>query len=168
MSGLLRNTLALLGALVSRQRHPSDATLSRRFVVGPFDVGYRILKSDKYLELAEAAQIDFIVRTGLFGRLWRARIHAANAAVMVRFARPVPLLARVRVTTAVLHADARHLYLRHRFLRGETLHAEVLMKMVFRQGRDVVAPSGLVAGRFASEPILVARWNDALGALAER
>lgn len=168
MSGLFRNTLALAAALLSRRRHPSDACLWRAFRVGPFDVGYRILKSDKYLELAEAAQVDFFVRTGLFQRLWRQRIHAANAALMVRFARPVPLLARLRVSTEVLHADDRYLYLRHRFCRGETVQAELLVRMVLRQGRMPVAPVMLVAGRYDEEPLMVTRWTAALDELAGR
>ena len=58
MSGLWRNLLTLLIAVFKRDFAILQSGCSCIFWVTPFDVGIRTLKSDKYLQIAEAAQLD--------------------------------------------------------------------------------------------------------------
>ena len=91
MSGLWRNLLTLLIALFKRDPGIMQAGCSCTFWVTPFDVGIRIFKSDKYLQLAEAAQLDFGVRSGLLKRMQQARCSMVNVEQQINFARPITL-----------------------------------------------------------------------------
>lgn len=106
MAGLWRNLLTLLIALCRRGRMRTEDAVSARFWVTPFDAGLAVLKSDRYFQLAEAAQLDFLVRTGLLGTLLRRRCSFVNAAQMVRFARPVRVFSRVTVDSGTLSSTA--------------------------------------------------------------
>ena len=89
MAGLLRNLITLLLALPRVGRHLSSETLHMRFWVSPLDAGIRNLKSDRYLQLAECAQLDFILRCGLLGKLVRQSLNFVNGSQLIRFQRPV-------------------------------------------------------------------------------
>lgn len=88
MSDLLRN---LITVLVACLRHADAAPLSQvicRFWVTPFNNGIAKLKSDAYLQLAEAAQ-------------------------MVQFKQPITMFSRVTVHTQVVFADGKWVYFAH-------------------------------------------------------
>ena len=60
----------------------NEATVLRgcpcAFLIMPFDVDFHTLKSDKYIELAEGAQLDFGVRCGSLRLMRRARCAIGN------------------------------------------------------------------------------------------
>ena len=60
MSGFWRNLLTMLMALFKRTPAIMQTGCFCTFWVTPFDVGNSTLKSDKYLQLAESAQLDLI------------------------------------------------------------------------------------------------------------
>ncbi|MGQ2978536.1 MAG: thioesterase family protein [Polaromonas sp.] len=166
MSGLLRNLLTLLRALRhSRSVDPQSRTLVH-FRVTPLDTGIATLKSDRYLQMAESAQLDFGIRTGLLPDMLRRRYSFVNASQLVRFARPVRLFDRVAVTSKVIHADARCAYFQHVFSVGSLVHAEVLVKMKFKKGRLTIAPTELLGDFSDPKPVLLQHWDDALAAAA--
>src|SRR5690606_13558167 len=101
MAGLLRNLITLLLALPRLGSVTPAATLRKAFRITPLDTGLRHLKSDRYLLLAECAQLDFVLRTGLLGRLLRGGIGFVNGSQLVRFRRPVRLWSRLEVRTRV-------------------------------------------------------------------
>ena len=69
MSGLVRNLWVVLRALFYfRTAQPLSQTLAHFFVT-PFDTGLVTLKSDKYLQLVEAAQFDYLIKTALIGEM---------------------------------------------------------------------------------------------------
>jgi acyl-CoA thioesterase FadM len=164
MSGLLRNLLTLAGALwPTRSVEPQSRTVVH-FRVTPFDTGIATLKSDRYLQMAESAQLDYVIRTGLLRVMLRRRYSFVNAAQMVRFARPVRLLDRVAVASQVIHADGRCAYFQHVFTVGSLLCAEVFVKMKFKKGRLTVDPGELL-GRFEDpKPAWLQQWDETLAA----
>ncbi|UPQ83690.1 thioesterase family protein [Pseudomonas knackmussii] len=163
MGGLLRNALTLLLALLSRERKSPDQTLSAGFLVTPLDVGIAKLKSDRYLRLTEAAQIDFLARTGVFARLVRHRYAFVNTSVLIRFSAPVTLFSWMRIESRVVYHDARVSYLEHVFLSGPTRCACVLVKMKFKQGHRTIDPAELFGNAGAPhKPAFLQAWDDTL------
>lgn len=164
MSGLLRNLLTVLAALLHyRSVGPQSRTLLR-FLVTPFDTGLATLKRDRYLQMAESAQLDYVIRTGLLRDMLRKGCNFVNASQMVRFAKPVRLFSRVAVTSQVIHADGKCAYFQHVFTVGSSLHAEVLVKMKFKKGRLTIAPAELLGNFPGPKPVLLQHWDDALAA----
>lgn len=85
MSALLRNLVTVLLALMRYGSVTPLATVLCKFWVSPFDVGISKLKSDRVAQLAEAAQFDYLMQTGLMGTLIKQRYAFVNAAQMVQF-----------------------------------------------------------------------------------
>ncbi len=163
MAGLLRNILTLLWALLHPGSIRPTERLVTRFCVTPLDIGLSRLKSDRYLQLTEAAQLDFLVRTGLIGMLLRHRYNFVNASATVRYTRPVTLFSRVSVASRVAYIDARFAYFEHRFEVSGVECACVLIKMKFKQGRRTIEPAlilGPVGATEKSEHLQ--RWDDLL------
>lgn len=167
MIGLARNLGTLVRAALTRGDDTPQSRLSCRFRVTPFDVGLRVLKSDRYLQFAEAAQLDFMVRTRRAVPLVRAGIGFVNASQMIRFARPIGLFQRVDVQTAIVFADEKCAYFSHTLLVRGTPHAEVLVKMKFKQGRLTVPPREVFGDCPVDKPRHLEAWDQAL-ALASR
>jgi hypothetical protein len=57
LSGLLRNLIAFVIGLFFYGRKAVQDVTDIRFLVTPLDTGIRRLKSDKYLQFAETAQV---------------------------------------------------------------------------------------------------------------
>ncbi len=164
MSGLLRNAIAFVLALFARETRSPGDVITSTFLVTPFDTGLRVLKSDRYLQLAETAQVDYLLRVGRFFPLLRQGIAFVNLAQQVTFAQPVRVFSRVRVETHLLYTDARCAWFSHRLTVRGTAAAEVLVKMKFKQGRRTVPPAEILPVRFDGVPAQVQRWSAALDA----
>lgn len=132
---LLTVAQALLGG-----RNPPDAAVSCRFRVMPWDVGVATFKSDRYFTVADAAQFDFAIRAGLLRHALREGVRWINLAQACHFERPLRLFQPFDVITTVACVDERHGYFSHRFETPGHLHAEVLVKVKFKQGRLTLAP----------------------------
>ena len=165
MSGLLRKFLTILFALWRYNTALPLARTSAWFFITPLDTGIATLKSDKYLQIAESAQVDYMLQTGLIKKSLVSGYSFVNAAQMVKFIKPIRLFRRVRVETQAVFADSRCAWLSHGFFVGEVCHAEVLVKMKFKNGPVTVAP-GQMFGAFAGEqPMWIQRWEESLAAL---
>ncbi len=162
MSGFLRNLIAFIRALFSWGDSTPQSRVITHFRVTPLDAGLHVLKSDKTLQLVECAQLDFMVRTRLITRLLREGISFVNASQLVRFDRPIGMFTRVRIETAVLCADDKFTWFAHTLWVGDTAHAEVLVKMKFKQGRRTVNPSEVLGVCPADKPARVLAWDEAL------
>lgn len=144
MAGLLRNLMTLAWALLRGVNAKPADRVDAWFLVTPLDVGIATLKSDRYLQLAECAQLDYLVRTGLMRRMLGSRYSFVNASLRVGFERPIRVFSRVLVQTRVVHTDAKFAWFSHVFLvRGQRC-AEVLVRMKFKQGRLTIPPAGVV------------------------
>jgi acyl-CoA thioesterase FadM len=163
LAGFIRNFLTVLRALFS---YASAAPLSRiasHFWVTPFDTGLSKLKSDKYFQLVEAAQFDYIVRTGLIGTTLKRNVHFVNLAQMVKFSRPISVFSRVTMQSQVLYADDKQVYFSHTLFAHGQQCAEVLVKMKFKHGAVTVNPQTLLGPVAMAKPPALQLWDDALG-----
>jgi acyl-CoA thioesterase FadM len=167
LSGLLRNLLTLLQAFLAREVVTAQSRVIAHFRVTPFDCGISTLKSDKYLQFAEAAQVDYLIRTRLFHKLRHDGLRFVNASQLVKFSRPVGMFQRVRIETAIIFADNKCAYFSHDFFLGDHKHAEVLVKMKFKKGSITVPPGELIDHVFTAKPACVDTWDLALEAMRE-
>ena len=165
MSGLFRNFLTILFALWRYNTVLPQARTSAWFFTTPFDTGITTLKSDKYLQLAESAQVDYMVQTGLIKKTLASGYSFVNAAQMVKFIKPIRLFRRVRVETQVVCADDKCAWFCHSFYVGETRHAEVLVKMKFKNGAVTVAPCLLLGKLTGDKPCWTQQLDDLLAAI---
>jgi acyl-CoA thioesterase FadM len=156
----VRLLLTLGRALLARRQAP-DAAVACRFRVMPWDVGIATFKSDRYFTVADAAQFDFAIRTGLLRPLLGEGVRWINLAQACRFQRPLRLFQSYAVLTRVVCVDARHAYLSHRFESAGQVHAEVLVKLKFKSGRLTVPPQRF----FPQAPTVRGPAIDALDAL---
>lgn len=162
MGGLLRNGLTLLLALCSKRRMP-NASISTFFLITPIDVGIAKLKSDRYLRLTEAAQIDFMACTRLFLTLLHRRYSFVNAAVLIRFAVPIRVLSWVTIESRVIYQDERFAYFEHLFVSQGRQCACVLVKMKFKQARYTINPGTLLGSAgYEVKPDYLHDWDRLL------
>ena len=110
MSGIWRNLLTLLTAVFSKDQSILKTGCSCTFLITPFDVGISALKSDKYWQLAESAQLDFGLRSGLVRRMRQAGCSMVNVTQNIQFESPVKLFDRTTVQTNIVFADAKYVY----------------------------------------------------------
>lgn len=165
MCGLWRNLLTIIQALVSRGIFSSQSRITAHFWVTPFDSGARILKSDKYLQLAESAQLDFLIKTRLIGKLLRSGIAFVNASQLVKFMRPIGLFERVRVETQVICADEKCAYFSHALFVGDRHCGEVLVKIKFKKGAITVSPIEVIGSSSSAKPPHIEKWDQVLEAM---
>ena len=159
----MRNVLAVLRALFSYASASPLSQITSRFWVTPFDTGLSKLKSDKYLQMAEAAQFDYMVKTGLIGTTRKRSIHFVNLAQMVKFSRPISLFSRVTVQSQVLYADDKLVYFSHTLFAHGQQCAEVWVKMKFKHSGVTVNPQTLLGPVVLAKPSALQLWDEALG-----
>ena len=133
MSGLLRNLITFLLGLFAFGSKAIVEVTTLSFWVTPFDSGLRVLKSDKYLQLAESAQIDYLIKVGKFFKIVQSGASFVNVAQLVKFAKPVSIFSRIRVETQLLYADEKCAYFAHLMYSRHGQVAEVLVKMKFKK-----------------------------------
>lgn len=165
MAGFLRNLIAMLLALFAPRTTHARPVTTCHFWVTPWDTCFRILKSDRYLQITEAAQADYLIKTRLLVTLVREGIQFVNLAQLVRFSRPIAMFQRVRVDSEVVFADDRCAWFSHTFWRGSERHAQVLVKMKFKKGGITLSPARFVDAAGCEKPPHLADWDRALGAL---
>ncbi|HEX2546433.1 MAG TPA: acyl-CoA thioesterase [Ramlibacter sp.] len=139
----MRPVLAAIFAALAPRVLPTEP-VDCGFRVMPWDVGIATFKSDRYFTVADLAQVDFAIRTGLVGPFLRSGIRWVSLAESARFERPLRLFQRYTVTTRVVCADDKHAYFSHRFTSARGTHAEVLVKMKFKKGSLTVRPAELL------------------------
>lgn len=165
MSGLLRNIIALIVGMFAYASKAADEVTVTSFWVTPFDGGLRVLKSDKYFQFAETAQMDYLMKVGMLFSVLRSGTSFVNVAQLVKFSRPVSIFSRVRVETRLVYADEKCAYFSHAFHAAGTKAAEVLVKMKFKRGRMTVPPSTFLPASFAKVPVEVRNWEPVLEVL---
>jgi acyl-CoA thioesterase FadM len=133
-----------------------------KFWATPFDCGLRVLKSDKYLQLAETAQIDYLIKVGQFFKIIHAGASFMNVAQLVKFVRPVSIFSRIRVETRLIYADDKCAYFSHAMSTRNGQAAQVLVKMKFKKGRMTVAPSAFFPISFTEVPASVIALESGL------
>ena len=110
MSGIWRNLLTLLAAFFSRYESILKTGCSCTFLVTPFDGGVSTLKSDKYWQFAESAQLDFGMRSGLIQRVQRVGCSMVNVTQNIQFDSQAKLFDKLTFQTNIVFADAKYIY----------------------------------------------------------
>jgi hypothetical protein len=139
MSGFWRNFLAVCFAFWQRDRKFLTSGCDCWFWVTPWDVGLRTLKSDRYFQMVEAAQLDFGIRSGLLQAMRQNSCVMVNAEQHIQFAHPILVLNRVRVLTRISASDDKFIRFEHVFYRGGQLCATVRVKAKFKRGRLTIS-----------------------------
>ena len=152
MSGLLRNFITFLLGLSAYGSKAIGEVTKLSLWVTPFDSGIRVLKSDKYFQLAEAAQIDYLIKVGKFFKIVQSGASFENVTQIVKFDKPVSIFSRVRIETQLIYADEKCAYFAHVMYSRHGQVAEVLVKMKFKTGRITVAPNLLLPMSFSEVP----------------
>ena len=152
VSGFWRNLLTLMLAVFKRDSAVLQSGCTCTFWVTPFAVGVRTLKSDKYLQLVEAAQLDFGMRSGLLKRMQQARCSMVNVEQQINFGKPITLFNRVSVQTKIVFADARFVHFQHVFRVDDVTCANVAVKAKFKAGR--ITQSAVEMTRFDGQASL--------------
>ena len=166
MSGLVRNLITLISALLCRTRMNVDSIVVSHFLITPLDCGVSTLKSDKYFQLAESAQLDFLVRTKLFGQLVSGGVSFVNSSQLVKFMKPVRLFNRIRVDTRIVFIDGKNVIFSHSVFSGAGKCSEVLVKMKFKKGSLTVDPVELLGDIRQESPPYVLSWNATLESIS--
>jgi hypothetical protein len=165
MSGLLRNIIAFVAGLFAYGSRAAAEVTVAHFWVTPFDTGINLLKSDKYLQLAETAQVDYLLQVGKLFAVLRSGASFVNVAQLVKFSRPVTLFSRVRVETRLIYADTKCAYFSHIVHARGSQAAEVLVKMKFKKDGITLPPCVFLSYSFTAVPKKVSSWEPALEAL---
>jgi len=165
VSGLIRNLFTLIWALFARGQFNAQSRVSCHFLVTPFDCGTSVLKSDKYLQLVESAQLDFLIKTKLIGKLMHRSIHFVNASQLVKFMRPVRVFRRVRVETSIIYADEKCAYFSHSLFLQNQQHGEVLVKMKFKRGSATISPIEIAGNLPSVKHEHLRAWDQTLEAM---
>lgn len=162
MSGLLRNIIAFLLGLAAYGSKKIEGVTELNFWVTPFDSGIRVLKSDKYLQFAETAQLDYLIKVGKLFTIINAGASFVNVAQIVKFSSPVSIFSSVRVETQLIYADEKCAYFSHLLHTRKGQAAEVLVKMKFKMGRITVPPSSFLPMSFSAIPASILGFESAL------
>lgn len=162
MSGLLRNIIAFLLGLAAYGSKTIEGVTELNFWVTPFDSGIRVLKSDKYLQFAETAQLDYLIKVGKLFAIINAGASFVNVAQIVKFSRQVSIFSCVRVETQLIYADEKCAYFSHLLHTHKGQAAEVLVKMKFKMGRITVPPSSFLPMSFSAIPASILGFESAL------
>lgn len=165
MSGILRNLFTIIKAFFSYGTSGTRSRVSSWFWISPFDTGFATLKSDKYFQLAESAQFDFVIKTKLFWTMLKHGYQFVNGSQLVKFMKPIGIFNRVRVATEIIYADEKWVYFSHSFYVREIKHGEVLVKMKFKNGPRTVSPGTLLGHVGKNKPHYVQCWDDTLEAV---
>ncbi len=155
-----RSTILL--AFAARGRYSANSRISCHFLITPLDCGTSVLKSDKYLQLAGSAQLDFLVKTKLLGKLTRSGIQFVNASQLVRFMRPITVFRRVRVEASIIYADEKCAYFSHSLYVQDQEHGQVLVKMKFKRRSITVSPSEIAGNLPYVKPECFKAWDQTL------
>lgn len=155
----MRALLAALLACFSSRASTMQAVVCR-FRVMFWDVGIATFKSDRYFAVADLAQMDFGVRTGLAGHFLKRGVRWVNLAQSGRFQRPLRLFQAYTVTTTVVCVDDKHAYFSHRFASRHGVHAELLVKAKFKIGSRTVPPRELLGEQSSDKPPAVRALDD--------
>jgi acyl-CoA thioesterase FadM len=167
MSGLLRNLRVLsCSPLHPGKARPLEATTAT-FWATPFDCGLKILKSDKYFQFVESAQIDYLLKIGKFFSLLGAGISFVNLAQLAKFTAPIPMFSRVQISTRLIFANEKCAYFSHVFAVHGVRSAEVLVKVKFKRRGITIKPSEVLSQSFTTTPGSVQSWEVALSAPSE-
>lgn len=148
-----------------------ESSISRRVRPGDIDLNLHV-NNGRYLTLADLGRMDFFLRCGLMGLMFKHKWKPIIAGVMSRYHRGLVLFQPYIITTQILGWDDKWAYLEHRFERVNKVVATIVVKGLFvgPRGRvsmqEVVEALGFVGGS-PEIPAAIRSWEEAQTAQAE-
>jgi acyl-CoA thioesterase FadM len=121
-------------------------TSVRRFIVWPNDLDLNMhMNNGRYLTVMDLGRFDLTFRTGLgslmFKRRWRPIVGSAK----IRFRRSLDPFQRYEIHTRLLAWDEKWFYMEQQFVRAGAVHAEALVKAIFKGPEGTVSPGEMAA-----------------------
>lgn len=135
------------------------------FRITPMDTGITRLKSDKYFQLAESAQLDFLIKTKLIVTLFTSGYSFVNVSQLIKFSRPIKLFSKVEIESKIIYWDSKCAYFEHAFFVSGQACGSALVKMKFKHGNKTIDPTGLIGQCGSSKLQYLHDWDDAINAI---
>lgn len=121
-----------------------DCRLAYR--VWPFDTDINLhLTNSRYFALCDLARIYFMGQVGILfeaiDRRWLPVVQAQE----VTYYKGIKPFRKFEVITRMRYWDDKYWYIEHQFVTGDTLCARLLVRGVFRHGRDKIPMADMTA-----------------------
>ena len=102
------------------------------FRVLPTDLDVNMhLTNSRYFSLMDLSRVDHLMRCGAWTQVRANKLMPVLGSGSIRFRRAVPPFKKIDVTTRVVGADEKWIYLEHKIVAGETLYSVAILKAAF-------------------------------------
>ncbi len=137
-----------------------------RMRVWPNDIDLNLhLNNARFLNIMDYARTHLLARTGLLGRIIRARYKPMVGAVWITYRRSLPVFSAFTLSSRLVCWDERWFYMEQNFTGRDGLAAVGWVKGILRDDRGNVEPQKVIDGvalGLASPPTpdAIATWNE--------
>jgi acyl-CoA thioesterase FadM len=164
MNLYLRLLRSLLRGLVAPRISPFEAAESYfRVWINDIDV-FGHMNNGRYMQIMDAARVEWMVRCGVAGAMWRNRWSAIVGGGMMRYRHSLHVVQRYCVRTRLLFWDTRWFYLEHTFIdSNERVVAAGIARAALRHSAGWVDTQRVVAevapqATVLTEPAFLRDW----------
>ncbi|HIJ38034.1 MAG TPA: thioesterase family protein [Rhodospirillaceae bacterium] len=130
------------------------------FHVLPNDLDINLhMNNARYLSVMDLGRADLLVRTGLWGRLWRSGAHPVLAGSVVRYRRPLAPFQRYQLLSRLVGWDERWFYIEHRIESHQAVACVALVKGTFLSPSGRLSPAEMAKLiNWTAEPPPLPSW----------
>ena len=156
-----------------RRQVSPDSTIVTTMRVWPFDLDInRHVTNGRYFSMADIARMDFLFRSGGYKVALEHKALPIVGDNWGKFRKELKPFQKFEIHTRMLGWDEKWIFVQHDFKRQGRILGSVIMRGVFRAGRDILKPSAFVEGMGLPEqspelPHWVAQWSNSCDALSE-
>lgn len=150
-----------------------DSTIITTMRVWPFDLDInRHVTNGRYFSMADVARMDFLFRSGAYKVALRYKALPIVGDNWGKFRKELKLFQKFEIHTRMLGWDEKWVFVQHDFQRHGRILGSVIMRGVFRAGRDILKPTVFVESMALPEespklPQWVAQWSNCCDNLSE-
>ena len=162
----------LIGSLFASQRQVLDTSMID-YRVWPLDCDINLhLTNSRYFALCDLARTYFMGELGILFKMVKRNWLPVAQAQEISYFKPVNPFQRFTVTTRLSHWDEKYWYIEHRFLAKDKLCAQVQVRGLFIQGRNIVPMHDVLAllgdnTESPEKPETVSQWQSLIEAKKE-
>ena len=130
------------------------------------------MNNARYLAVMDLGRFDLILRSGLGKLVWREKLKPVVGSTLVRYRRSLAPFARFSLTTRIVGADEKWLFIEHRIERKGELICHAVVKALFLTAKCSLPTVKLVSLLGESEAVLqtpdwIAKWLAAEDAMRQ-
>lgn len=150
-----------------------DSTIVTTMRVWPFDLDInRHVTNGRYFSMADIARTDFLFRSGGYKVALQHKALPIVGDNWGKFRKELKLFQKFEIHTRMLGWDEKWIFVQHDFKRHGRVLGTVIMRGVFRAGRDILKPSAFTQGMGLAEqspelPQWVMQWSISCDALSD-